>query len=293
MSIELRNVVYTYMPKTPFERTALEDASLVIEEGEFVAIAGHTGSGKSTLVQHLNGLLEPSAGQVLVDGVDINGRGTKQEKHAAREARRKVGMVFQYAEHQLFEETVFSDVAFGPRNLGLEEQVVSERVKEALALVGLPYDDFRDRSPFQLSGGQMRRVAIAGILAMHPKYLVLDEPTAGLDAAGKEKLIGEILRLHEKRHITMVFVSHSMDDIARLADKVVCMSRGRILMCDTPDRVFRSEKILREAGLCPPQPISFLEELAAAGVPVDTGALTVEQCVANIMKGMRARQHVG
>ncbi len=285
MPIELKHVTYTYMPKTPFERTALQDASLVIEEGSFLGIAGHTGSGKSTLVQHLNGLLSPSSGQVLIDGVDIHGKQTKAEKIAAREAKRKVGMVFQYAEHQLFEETVFADIAFGPGNLGLEEAEIAERVKEAMSLVGLPYEDFKDKSPFELSGGQMRRVAIAGILAMHPKYLVLDEPVAGLDAVGKEKLIKEMRQLH-KKNITMIFVSHNMDDIADLADQVVFMGQGRILLHDTPAKAFREKDILREAGLCPPQMYSFLEELAAAGLPVDTGALTVKQGIEHIVRAL-------
>lgn len=289
MSIEIRNVTYTYMPKTPFERTALRDVDLVIEEGSFVAIAGHTGSGKSTLVQHLNGLLEPTSGQVIVDGVDLNGRGSKAEKLAARDARRKVGMVFQYAEHQLFEETIFADIAFAPRNLGLGEEEVEERVKEAMSLVGLGYEEFKDKSPFQLSGGQMRRVAIAGILAMQPKYLVLDEPTAGLDAAGKDKLIQEILQLHEKKHITMIFVSHNMDDIACLADKVLFMNQGRVLLYDTPARAFQAKDTLQEAGLCPPQIMEFLEELRDAGIPVDTNALTVEEGIANIMKAIKGK----
>ncbi|MBQ1335861.1 MAG: energy-coupling factor transporter ATPase [Selenomonadaceae bacterium] len=289
MSIEIKNVTYTYMPKTPFERTALKDVDLVIEEGSFTAIAGHTGSGKSTLVQHLNGLLEPTSGQVLVDGVDLNGKGSKSEKLAARDARRKVGMVFQYAEHQLFEETIFADIAFAPRNLGLGEEEVEERVKEAMSLVGLGYEEFKDKSPFQLSGGQMRRVAIAGILAMQPKYLVLDEPTAGLDAAGKDKLIQEILQLHEKRHITMIFVSHNMDDIACLADKVLFMNQGRVLLYDTPARAFQAKDTLQEAGLCPPQIMSFLEDLRDAGIPVDTNALTVEEGIANIMKAVKGK----
>ncbi|MBQ1914959.1 MAG: energy-coupling factor transporter ATPase [Selenomonadaceae bacterium] len=289
MSIEIKNVTYTYMPKTPFERTALKDVDLVIEEGSFTAIAGHTGSGKSTLVQHLNGLLEPTSGQVLVDGVDLNGKGSKSEKLAARDARRKVGMVFQYAEHQLFEETIFADIAFAPRNLGLGEEDVEARVKEAMSLVGLGYEEFKDKSPFQLSGGQMRRVAIAGILAMQPKYLVLDEPTAGLDAAGKNKLIQEILQLHEKKHITMIFVSHNMDDIACLADKVLFMNQGRVLLYDTPARAFQAKDTLQEAGLCPPQIMSFLEDLRDAGIPVDTNALTVEEGIANIMKAVKGK----
>lgn len=286
MSIELRDITYTYMPGTPFERIALQKVSLVIEKGSFTAIAGHTGSGKSTLVQHLNGLLAPSMGKVLVDGVDLHSGKTKAEKSAARDARRKVGMVFQYAEHQLFEETVFADIAFGPRNLELEEGEVARRVEDAMAMVGLAYEEFKDKSPFQLSGGQMRRVAIAGILAMGPKYLVLDEPTAGLDAAGRDKLIEEILRLHKKKKITIIFVSHNMDDIARLADRVIFMDRGKVLLHDTPANAFREKEILQKAGLRPPGIMDFLEELKEAGLSVDTGALTVDQGVSCILKAI-------
>lgn len=283
MPIELKNVTYTYMPKTPFERTALREVSLVIEEGSFVGIAGHTGSGKSTLVQHLNGLLSPSEGQVLVDGVDLHEKHTKDEKIAARNARRKVGMVFQYAEHQLFEETVFADIAFGPRNLGLGDKETEARVKEAMSLVGLDYEGFRNKSPFELSGGQMRRVAIAGILAMRPKYLVFDEPTAGLDAVGKKKLIREIRELHRKKNITMVFVSHNMDDLADLADKVIFMNQGRVLLYEEPVKAFQEKEILREAGLFPPQISSFLDELAGAGLSVETGAVTMEEGIDRIV----------
>lgn len=289
MSIEIRNVTYTYMPKTPFERKALDGVDLVIEEGRFVAVAGHTGSGKSTLMQHLNGLLAPSSGQVLVDGVDLNAKGSKREKLAAREARLKVGMVFQYAEHQLFEETIFADVAFGPKNLGLDEKETERRVRESMESVGLAWEEFKDKSPFQLSGGQMRRVAIAGILAMQPKYLVLDEPAAGLDAMGKERLMEQLVELHREKGMTMVFVSHNMDDIARLADRVLFMHEGKALLYDTPARAFREKELLEKAGLCPPRIWSFLEELKEAGLSVETGALTVEQGLDNIMKALKAR----
>lgn len=289
MSIEIKNVTYTYMPKTPFERKALDGVDLVIDEGSFVAVAGHTGSGKSTLMQQLNGLLVPTIGQVLVDGVDLNAKGSKQEKLKAREARLKVGMVFQYAEHQLFEETVFADVAFGPKNLGMDEAETERRVRESMESVGLSYEEFKDKSPFQLSGGQMRRVAIAGVLAMQPKYLVLDEPAAGLDAMGKERLMRELMALHRKKGMTMVFVSHNMDDIARMADKVIFMHEGRVLLYDTPTRAFREKDLLEEAGLCPPRIWSFLEELKDAGLSVDTEALTVEQGLDNIMRALKAR----
>ena len=275
MSIELKNVTYIYMPKTPYERIALEDVTLTIEEGSFTAIAGHTGSGKSTLVQHLNGLLKPASGEVLVDGVSLHGK-NKEEKIKAWHARQQVGMVFQYAETQLFEETIAQDIAFGPQNQGLEEAEVQERVQEAMDLVGLSYEAYKDMSPFALSGGQMRRVAIAGVLAMRPKYLVLDEPAAGLDPRGREELMAEIQKLHKKWKLTIVFVSHSMEDIARLADEMVVMQGGQLRAADTPAEIFANGQLLQETGLEQPQIMQIMQRLQRAGLPVDTSALTPE-----------------
>ena len=272
MSIELKDVTYTYMPKTPYERVALDQVNLTIEEGSFTAIAGHTGSGKSTLVQHLNGLLTPAAGEVLVDGVNLMGK-DKAAKIKAWHARQQVGMVFQYAETQLFEETVEKDIAFGPQNQGLEEAEVQERVREAMELVGLSYNDYKDVSPFALSGGQMRRVAIAGVLAMRPKYLVLDEPAAGLDPRGREELMSTIQKLHKKWNLTIVFVSHSMEDIARLADNLLVMQAGKLRAAGTPAEIFADAQLLQETGLEPPQ---IMQRLRAAGLPVNEHALTPE-----------------
>lgn len=286
MSLKLDNVTHIYMPKTPYERVALDAVSLEIAEGSFTAIAGHTGSGKSTLLQHLNGLLAPSTGTVTVDGVDINRLKSKADKKTAIAARHCVGMVFQYPEQQLFEETVALDIAFGLTRQGLAPEAVTARVKESMELVGLDYEKFKDKSPFQLSGGQMRRVAIAGVLALQPKYLVLDEPTAGLDPHGRENLLRAIKELHKKKKITIVLVSHSMEDIARLADSVIIMAHGKLLTQDSPLAVFKNSALLAEAGLAAPHIMTLLERIAAAGIKVDTNALNLEQGMRAIKEGL-------
>lgn len=283
MSIELKHVTYTYMPKTPFERVALKDVSLTIEKGSFTAIAGHTGSGKSTLVQHLNGLLHPTQGTILVDGVDL----AEKKSLAAKQARQHVGMVFQYPEHQLFEETVAADIAFGPKNMALSGEEIEQRVKWAMDFVSLDYETYKDRSPFQLSGGQMRRVAIAGVLALQPQYLVLDEPTAGLDPRGREDLLQKIKTLHEKEHLTIVFVSHNMDDIARIADQVIFMNHGVMTLQERPETAFFAKEKMKEAGLSAPQLVQLLEELQAAGLPVDPAAFRLEDGVQHILTALR------
>lgn len=289
MSIELKEVTYCYMPGTPYERYALRQVSASIQDGSFTAIVGHTGSGKSTLVQHLNGLLQPSAGQVLVDGIDLNGS-DKAARAAAKAARRRVGMVFQYPEQQLFEETVEKDVAFGPKNQGLNPEMVQGRVEEAMNLVGLDYALFRNRSPFQLSGGQKRRAAIAGVLALHPRYLVLDEPTAGLDPCGREDLIRMIQKLHQEWKLTIVFISHSMEDVARLADSIILMNHGECVIQDDPDTVFSRDDLLQAAGLRPPHIQRLLRKLQAAGLPVQTRAKNIEECLARIREGLKHAQ---
>ena len=289
MSIELKEVTYCYMPGTPYERYALRQVSVSIQDGSFTAIAGHTGSGKSTLVQHLNGLLQPSSGQVLVDGIDLKGS-DKAARAAAKAARRRVGMVFQYPEQQLFEETVEKDVAFGPKNQGLDPGLVQGRVEEAMNLVGLDYASFRNRSPFQLSGGQKRRAAIAGVLALHPRYLVLDEPTAGLDPCGREDLIRMIQKLHRDWKLTIVFISHSMEDVARLADSVILMNHGECVIQDDPDTVFSRDDLLQAAGLRPPHIQRLLRRLQAAGLPVQTKARNIEECLARIREGLKHAQ---
>lgn len=284
MSIEINQVTYTYMPGTAFERTALSGITLTIDEGVLTAIAGHTGSGKSTLVQHLNGILHPTQGSVLVDGQDLSAK----DKTSVM-ARRRVGMVFQYPEHQLFEETVEEDIAFGPKNLGLSSEEIARRVRRAMELVRLDYDTYRERSPFQLSGGQKRRAAIAGVLAMEPKYLVLDEPTAGLDPRGRDDLLQRIVRLHREKKMTVIFVSHNMDDIARLADRVIFMHEGRVLLDAPPREAFREKLALKTAGLEEPETVTLLEKLQQRGLAVDTDAFTAEETARRIIRALRKR----
>lgn len=285
MSIELQQVSYTYMPKTAFERQALSHVSLTITEGTLTAIAGHTGSGKSTLVQHLNGILHPTLGKVLVDGQDLAEKGKE-----AVAARRRVGMVFQYPEHQLFEETVMADIAFGPKNMGLPPEEIDRRVRRAMDLVRLDYDTYKDCSPFQLSGGQKRRAAIAGVLAMEPKYLVLDEPTAGLDPYGREDLLKRIFRLHREKKMTVLFVSHNMDDIARLADRVVFMHEGKVLLDAAPKEAFEAEAALQSAGLDTPGTVTLLKKLQKGGLSVTTDAFNIEEAVHRIEGAWRERR---
>lgn len=263
------------------ETEALLDVTLEIADGEFVGIIGPTGSGKSTLIQHFNGLLLPSSGKVWVDGVDLTHKDTQ-----LRQIRQKVGMVFQYPEHQLFGETVLEDVGFGPRNMGLAEEEVVERVRRALAYVGLDFAELKDQSPFELSGGQKRRVAIAGVLAMEPSVLILDEPTAGLDPKGREEILDEICTLHRERGITVILVTHSMEDVARLVDRLIVMDRGRVALDGTPVEVFRQAETLKELGLGLPQVTELMHELKAKGMTVDTDVLTVEDAEEEIVKAL-------
>lgn len=285
MSIILEAVSHIYMAGTPYERTALNNVSLAVERGEFVGIIGHTGSGKSTLVQHMNGLIKPTRGRVLVDGADLAIKG-----QAARLARRKVGMVFQYPEHQLFEETVFEDVAFGPRNLGLGPEEVEKRVQQSLKIVGLDYDDYAGRSPFRLSGGQMRRVAIAGVLALEPEYLILDEPSAGLDPRGRDEIFGQIARLHRETGVTVILISHNMEEVARLVRRVIVMHRAEVSLDGTPQEVFRqgAEK-LNQAGVEVPNVTALLARLQAQGLAVDDTAVTAEEATRAILEALRRR----
>lgn len=285
MSINLANVSYVYMPGTPFERQALKNVSLEIPEGRITAIAGHTGSGKSTLIQQLNGLLKPSDGVVEVDGININ-----EDTVTARMAKRLVGMVFQYAEHQLFEETVEKDIAFGPRNMGLSKEEIQARVREAMNFVNLDYDTYAKRSPFQLSGGQMRRAAIAGIIAMKPKYLVLDEPVAGLDPRGREDLLRKIKALHDKQGITIIFISHNMEDIARLADKVIIMKQGELLLEGAPEEVFEESEVILSAGLMAPKMSLIIESLKTAGMDIEGSAYTIQKGVSLIQDALRRKE---
>ena len=272
MSIVIEKLNYVYMAGGPYETKALNDVSLTIGDGEFIGLIGHTGSGKSTLVQHLNGLLRPTSGRILVDGLDLADKQTDR-----RAVRRKVGLVFQYPENQLFEETVEKDIAFGPRNLGLDDAEVSRRVREAMAKVALDYERLKDRSVFELSGGQMRRVAIAGVLAMEPGTLVLDEPCAGLDPRGREEILGLIRNLHEQAGTTIVMVSHSMDDVASLAERVIVMNHGVIVMDGAPRDVFSRGEELRAIGLDVPQAVELAQQLRARGLPVPEGVYREEE----------------
>ena len=237
MPLNLQNVTFTYMKGTPFEKTALSDVSLQIEKGEFVAVIGHTGSGKSTLVQHLSGLLHPDKGSVTVDGVNLNAKNA-----AAKKARNSVGMVFQYPEHQIFAETVYEDIAFGPRNKGLGPDETDRAVRDAMAFVGLDFDSFAKRSPFRLSGGQMRRVAIAGVIAMEPDYLILDEPSAGLDPRSRDAVFKEVMALYKKRGIAVILVTHNMEEAARYASRLLVISGGQVILDGVPHDIFINHK---------------------------------------------------
>ena len=271
MEIKIDHLNYVYSEGTAFEKHALKDVNLEIPDGQFIGVIGHTGSGKSTLIQHLNGLLKGTSGAIYYNGTNIYGEG-----YNMKELRSKVGLVFQYPEHQLFEIDVFTDVCFGPKNLGLPKEEVERRAYEALRLVGLKEKNFK-KSPFELSGGQKRRVAIAGILAMEPDVLVLDEPTAGLDPKGRDDILDQVKRLHEERHITVILVSHSMEDVARYVDRIIVMNKGQVRFDGVPREVFRHYRELEEIGLAAPQVTYLMHDLAAAGWEVDVDATTVEE----------------
>ncbi len=260
MPITLEHLSHTYQEGSPFQATALHDIDLTIQDGELLALIGHTGSGKSTLAQHLNGLLKPTSGRVLLDGQDINEKDTDR-----RALRFRVGLVFQYPEHQLFEETVRKDIGFGPRNMGLSEQEVEDRVREAMDKTGLVYEEVAEKSPFEMSGGQMRRVALAGVLAMKPDILVLDEPTAGLDPRARDFLLSDVARLHQEG-TTVVMISHSMDDVARLATRVAVLEKGRLVMEGPPGDIFSQVERLTAMGLDVPQASKLRHDLAQAGI---------------------------
>ena len=278
MPLELKNLTHTYSAGSAFQATAINDVSLTIEDGEFICVLGHTGSGKSTLVQHLNGLLKPTSGQVLIDGEDLNGEGVNR-----RSIRQKVGLVFQYPEYQLFEETVAKDIAFGPKNLGLSEDEIDRRVRTAMEAVHLDYDKYAERSPFELSGGQMRRVAIAGVLAMEPKVLILDEPTAGLDPRGRDRILNMIRDLHAKGGVTVVMVSHSMEDAARLATRLVVMSRGQLVATGTPREIFSQVEMMESIGLAVPEAARLAALLRAKGFSLPADLYTQDELREHIL----------
>lgn len=279
MSIKIENLTHVYMPKSPFEKKALDNVNLVIEDGEFLALIGHTGSGKSTLIQHLNGLLEPTSGRILVDDIDITNKEAK-----LTEIRKKIGLVFQYPEYQLFEETIEKDIAFGPNNLELSSEEVSRRVKKSMEMVGLDYETYKNVSPFDLSGGQKRRVAIAGVIAMEPKVLILDEPTAGLDPQGRDDILEQIKLLHEKYKMTIVLVSHSMEDVGKLAQRIVVMNKGKVELLGKPSEVFKEVETLEKIGLAVPQITYLMRVLRERGFDVSDEIFTVEKGTEAILK---------
>ena len=282
--LEVRNLDYIYSAGTPFEHKALDNVSFALEPGEFVGIIGHTGSGKSTLMQQMNGLLKPTSGQVLLDGVDI-----WSDKKLTRQARFRVGLVFQYPEYQLFEETVYRDIAFGPKNMGLEEKEIERRVREAAGFVGLTEAQL-EVSPFDLSGGQKRRVAIAGVIAMEPEVLILDEPTAGLDPVGRAEILGNIEAYRQAKNATIMMVSHSMEDVARLTDRLLVMNGSRLAMDGTPSEVFSRAQELLAMGLNIPQVTQVFLKLKALGLDVKS-VYTMEQAVAEIVRLRGGKTH--
>lgn len=284
MSIKLEKISYVYSPGTAYEQKALKEIDLEIPQGQFVGIIGHTGSGKSTLIQHMNGLVKATSGKLYYEGKNIY-----EEGYDMKALRSQVGLVFQYPEHQLFEADVLSDVCFGPKNLGLSPEECKSRAEEALQLVGFP-EKYYGQSPFELSGGQKRRAAIAGVLAMHPKVLILDEPTAGLDPKGRDEILDQIAELHKKTGLTVILVSHSMEDIARYVERIIVMNQGEKMFDGTPKEVFSHYRELEKVGLAAPQVTYIMNELKDRGFQVNTDATTVEAAAEEIMKSLKKEQ---
>lgn len=286
MSIVIKNLTYIYDEGMPFSNKALDDVNLEIEDRDFVGLIGHTGSGKSTLIQHLNGLIKPSSGEIYINDFKITDPGLN-----LTEIRKRVGVVFQYPEYQLFEETIEKDIAFGPSNLGLEQSEIYKRVKESMEAVGLNYEQFKDKSPFELSGGQMRRVAIAGVIAMNPEVLILDEPTAGLDPSGRDEIFELIKRLHRENNMTIILSSHSMDDMAKLAKTIIVMNKGKIEFMGSPKEVFKSNTDrLKEIGLDIPQVLELAIKLREQGFDIKEDILTIEEAKEEILRAMKGRK---
>lgn len=285
MSIKIENLTHVYMPKGPFEKVALDSVNLEIKDGEFVTLIGHTGSGKSTLIQHINGLLKATSGKILIDGVDI----TKPDVKLI-DIRKKVGLVFQYSEYQLFEESIAKDIAFGPKNLGLSDEEIKKRVIKSMEMVGLDYETYKDKSPFDLSGGQKRRVAIAGVIAMEPKVLILDEPTAGLDPKGRDDILAQIQKLHKDYGITIILVSHSMEDVAKIAEKVIVMNGGKVALQGTPNEVFKEVEVLEKIGLGVPQVTYLMRKLREKGFDVSEDAYTIEQAREELLRLLKKKK---
>lgn len=278
MAIKIKDLTHKYNEGTPFEKTALKNINIHIKDGTFLGIIGHTGSGKSTLIQMFNGLLKPTTGQVFVKGIDIHSEGVNK-----KQIRQSVGLVFQYPEYQLFEMTVYDDVAYGPKNLGLEGDALKERIEKSLRAVGLG-EEFWKKSPFELSGGQKRRVAIAGVLAMNPDILILDEPTAGLDPKGREELFGQLKKMHEESNLTIVLISHSMEDVARYAKELVVLYRGEVAFAGETREIFKHRKELEQIGLGVPQIRHIMDELKDKGMKIDNNVLTVEEAAQKLIQ---------
>ena len=280
MSIKIENLNHVYMPNSPFEKIALKDINLEIESGEFVALIGHTGSGKSTLIQHINGLLKPTSGSIYIDNKDLGSKDV-----TLSDIRKKVGLVFQYPEYQLFEETVEKDIAYGPKNIGInKDEEINKLLKKAMEIVGLDYEAYRNKSPFELSGGEKRRVAIAGIVAMEPNILILDEPTAGLDPVGRDEILNRIKELHDKHKMTIIIVSHSMEDVARFAERIVVMNEGTIELDGSCSEVFRQVDLLEKLGLAVPE-VKYLQiKLKEAGFDISDDIYTIEEAKKEILR---------
>lgn len=282
-AIKTENLSYVYEEGTPFRKVAVDDVSLEIEKGEIVGVIGHTGSGKSTLIQHLNGLLKPTSGKVLIDGEEL-----WADKSRLRPIRFKVGLVFQYPEYQLFEETCYKDIAFGPKNMGLDEGEIHRRIMDTARLVGLK-EEILSKSPFELSGGQKRRVAIAGVMAMEPEILILDEPASGLDPKGREQILGLIREYHQEKKNTVLLVSHSMEDVAKNASKILVMNKGRVFCYDDTEKVFSRAKELESMGLAVPQITRVINRLKAAGVPIEDDIYTVKYATKTLLELLRKK----
>lgn len=279
MSIIVENLNYIYDVGTPFETAALVSVNLEIKQGEFIGLIGHTGSGKSTLIQHMNGLIKPSTGKIYVNGLDLMSKDVKLS-----DIRKKVGLVFQYPEYQLFEETVYKDIAFGPSNLKIDAKEIEKRVREAMEIVNLDYEEFKDKSPFELSGGQKRRVAIAGVLSMKPEILILDEPTAGLDPRGRDEILGQIKRIHEEQNTTVILVSHSMEDIAKLVERIIVMHNGKIELTGTKEEIFKNANRLEEIGLGLPQILYLVNSLRKNNINIRENIFSIEEVKDEIVK---------
>ncbi|ENK0839090.1 energy-coupling factor transporter ATPase [Clostridium sporogenes] len=283
MSIKIENLTHVYMEGTPFEKKAIDNINITIEDGEFVALIGHTGSGKSTLIQHINGLLKPKSGNIIIDNVNIADKGVKLSS-----IRKKVGLVFQYPEYQLFEETIEKDIAFGPINLGLNQEEILNRVKRAMNIVGLDYEVYKDKSPFELSGGQKRRVAIAGVVAMEPKILILDEPTAGLDPKARDDIYSKIQALRKEYNMTIILVSHSMEDVAKFADKILVMHKGKCVLQGKPCEVFKEVDALESIGLAAPEVTYLVQKLRKKGFNLPDNIYTIEKAKKELLKSLKS-----